>query len=122
MGWNENNLGTGASYSATAPLGTFAITSDKTLYAEWESSASCATNATVTAGSLKGSILQTNPRQSFYHLCDSLFSYLHYVKDRIFCSYQVLNMTLYFTKNGNPLFSGLPLNLALGAKYLNRFY
>ena len=55
VGWNENSWGTGASYSATAPLGTFAITSDKTLYAEWESSASCSSNATVTAGSLKGS-------------------------------------------------------------------
>ena len=51
-GWNTASGGGGTSYAAGA---TFTITADVTLYAQWITAASCTTNATVSAGSLKGS-------------------------------------------------------------------
>ena len=94
MGWiakdASNNTVTITNGKITMP------TSDVTVTAQWEATASCTTNASISPGTLKGSILQTNLRQSFYHLCNSLFSYLHYVKDRNFQSFSVRLRALYF--------------------------
>lgn len=51
-GWNTKADGTGADKAADA---TFTITQDTTLYAQWESAASCTDNPSVGAASLNGS-------------------------------------------------------------------
>ena len=54
-GWNTNSTGDGTNY--TAGSGTFTITANTTLYAKWESAASCDGDADMSssAASLKGS-------------------------------------------------------------------
>ncbi len=51
--WNTASGGGGTSYAAGA---TFKISAHTTLYAQWVTAASCTTNATVSGGSLKGSV------------------------------------------------------------------
>lgn len=60
-GWNTKADGAGTHYAAG---GTFTISANTTLYAEWESAASCSANPTIGTASLNGSFNMTSTTSS----------------------------------------------------------